>query len=38
MNFHEWDAAVAHKSQMSGLDAFRMTQKQYKKEKDQDIF
>jgi hypothetical protein len=38
LDFDDWSTAVAHKSQMSGMDGFRKTQKEYKKEKGQGGF
>jgi hypothetical protein len=38
IDFDDWSTAVAHKSQMSGMDAFRKTRKQYTKEKEQGDF
>lgn len=34
----DWYTGVAHKAQMSGLDKYRKTQKQYAKEKEQGVF
>ncbi|KIW03607.1 uncharacterized protein PV09_05360 [Verruconis gallopava] len=38
IDFKDWSTATAHKSQMSGMDIYRKTRKQYQREKDQGIF
>lgn len=38
IDFDEWETAIIHKSQMSGMDTFRKTLKQYEKEKERGTF
>ena len=38
IDFDNWEIATAHKSQMGGMDIFKKTQMQYKKEKESGVF
>jgi hypothetical protein len=38
IDFEEWETMIAHKSSMSGMDVFRKTQSQYRKEREDGSF